>query len=83
MGGRAGDGGRARGELTLEQSKVRLEPLYTVTFRTPEAWSVKVAAEAGIDCEGPRRISPGSFHASEFPRRVLLGSSVNKDNGIP
>src|SRR5215207_9844092 len=39
---------------------MRLEPLYTVTFTTPEAWSVEVAAEAGIDCEGPRRISPGS-----------------------
>jgi hypothetical protein len=26
---------------------MRLEPLYTVTFTTPEAWSVEVAADAG------------------------------------
>jgi len=52
---------------------MRLEPLYTVTFTTPEAWSVEVAAEAGIDCEGPRRISPGSFHACEYPRSIRSG----------
>jgi hypothetical protein len=49
VGGRAGDGGRARGELTLEQSEMRLELLYTVTFTTPEVWSVEAAAEAGIE----------------------------------
>jgi hypothetical protein len=38
MGRIAGDGGRARGELTLEQqSEMRVEPLYTITFTTPEA----------------------------------------------
>ena len=42
MGQLAGDGGRARGELTLERSEMRLEPLYTVTFTTPEACSVEV-----------------------------------------
>jgi hypothetical protein len=28
---------------------MRLEPLYTVTFTTPEAWSVEVAADTGIE----------------------------------
>jgi len=28
---------------------MQLEPLYTVIFTTPEAWSVEVAAEAGIE----------------------------------
>jgi hypothetical protein len=28
---------------------MRLEPLYTVTFTTPEAWSVEVVADAGIE----------------------------------
>ena len=27
---------------------MRLEPLYTVTFTTPEAWSVEAAGGAGI-----------------------------------
>src|SRR5215213_6447673 len=31
---------------------MRLEPLYTVTFTTPEAWSVEVAADAGIEGRG-------------------------------
>jgi hypothetical protein len=29
VGELADDGGRARGELTLERSEIRLEPLYT------------------------------------------------------
>jgi hypothetical protein len=49
VGGCAGDGGRARSELRLEQNEMRLEPLYTVTFTTPEAWSVEVDADAGIE----------------------------------
>jgi hypothetical protein len=28
---------------------MRLEPLYTVIFTTPEAWSVDVVADAGIE----------------------------------
>ena len=28
---------------------MRLEPLYTVTFTTPEAWSMEVDADAGIE----------------------------------
>jgi len=35
--------------VTLERSEMRLEPLYTVTFTTPEAWSVDVAADASIE----------------------------------
>jgi hypothetical protein len=31
---------------------MRLEPLYTVTFTTPEAWSVEVTADAGIEERG-------------------------------
>src|SRR5918995_6666590 len=31
---------------------MRLDPLYTVTFTTPEAWSVEVAADAGIEGRG-------------------------------
>ena len=28
---------------------MRLEPLYAVTFTTPEAWSVEVVTDAGIE----------------------------------
>ena len=28
---------------------MRLEPPYTVTFTTPEAWSMEVDADAGIE----------------------------------
>ena len=28
---------------------MRLEPLYTVAFTTPEAWSVEVDSDAGIE----------------------------------
>ena len=31
---------------------MRLEPLYTVTFTTPESWSVEGAADAGIEGRG-------------------------------
>jgi hypothetical protein len=31
---------------------MRLEPLYTVTFTTPESWSVEVASDAGIEGRG-------------------------------
>jgi hypothetical protein len=55
---------------------MRLEPLYTVTFTTPEAWSVEVAADAGIEgrsfllsegrCIG--RLS-ARYRAANFPRK--------------
>ena len=31
---------------------MRLDALYTVTFTTPEAWSVEVASVAGIEGRG-------------------------------
>jgi hypothetical protein len=31
---------------------MRRKRLYTVTFTTPEAWSVEVAADAGIEGRG-------------------------------
>jgi hypothetical protein len=31
---------------------MRLDPLYKVTFTTPEAWSVEVASDAGIEGRG-------------------------------
>ena len=31
---------------------MRLDALYTVTFTTPEAWSVEVASDAGIEGRG-------------------------------
>jgi hypothetical protein len=31
---------------------MRLDPLYTVTITTPEAWSVEVASDAGIEGRG-------------------------------
>jgi hypothetical protein len=61
---------------------MRLEPLYTVTFTTPEAWSVEVAADAGTEgrafllAEGRStgRLS-ARYRAANFPRkrsRVLI-----------
>jgi hypothetical protein len=75
VGRRAGDRGRARGELTPERNEVRLDPLYTVTFTTPEAWSVEVAADAGFEGRGfllaegrsTGRLS-ARYRAANFPR---------------
>ena len=55
---------------------MRLEPLYTVTFTTPEAWSVEVAADAGIEgrsfllAEGRStgRLS-ARYRTADFPRK--------------
>ena len=52
VGRRADDGGGARGDLRPGRRKMRLEPLYTVSFTTPEAWSVQVTADAGIEGRG-------------------------------
>jgi hypothetical protein len=62
---------------------MRLEPLYTVTFTTPESWSVEVAAEAGIEGRGfllaegrtTGRIS-ARYRAANFPRRRADGALV-------
>ncbi len=89
MGRLAGDGGRARGELTLERSEVRLDPLYTVTFTTPEAWSVGVSADAGIEgrsfllAEGRStgRIS-ARYRAANFPRKRTDAALVPEFRGV-
>jgi hypothetical protein len=88
VGRLAGDGGRARGELTLERSEVRLEPLCTVTFTTPEAWSVEVASEAGIEgrsfllAEGRStgRLS-ARYRAANFPQKRADGALVPEFRG--
>src|SRR5919202_1690969 len=62
---------------------MRLEPLYTVTFTTPEAWSVEVAAEAGTEgrsfllAEGRStgRLS-ARFRAANVPRKRTDGALV-------
>jgi hypothetical protein len=68
---------------------MRLEPLYTATFTTPESWSVEVAAEAGIEglgfllAEGRTtgRIS-ARYRAANFPRRRADGSLVPEFRGV-
>ena len=62
---------------------MRLKPLYTVTFTTPEAWSVEVAADDGIEgrsfllAEGRStgRLS-AHFRAANFPRKRADGALV-------
>jgi hypothetical protein len=68
---------------------MRLEPLYTATFTTPESWSVEVAAEAGIEgrsfllAEGRTtgRIS-ARYRAANFPRRRADGALVSEFRGV-
>jgi hypothetical protein len=89
VGRGAGDSGRARGELTLEQSEMRLELLYTVTFTTPEAWSVEGSANAGIEgrsfllAEGRStgRLS-ARYRAANFPRKRADGTLVPEFRGV-
>jgi len=63
---------------------MRLEPLYAVTFTTPEAWSVKVVTDAGIEGRSfllaERRSAPlgasrptGSPLSEENPAQQLGG----------
>ena len=68
---------------------MRLEPLYTVTFTTPEAWSVDVAADAGIEgrsfllAEGRStgRLS-ARYRAANFPRKRADGALVPEFRGV-
>ena len=68
---------------------MRLEPIYTVTFTTPEAWSVEVAGDTGIEgrsfllAEGRStgRLS-ARFRAANFPRRRADGSLVPEFRGV-
>ncbi len=68
---------------------MRLEPLYTVTFATPEAWSVEVAADAGIEGRGfllaegrsTGRLS-ARYRAANFPRKRADGALVPEFRGV-
>ena len=68
---------------------MRLEPLYTVTFTTPEAWSVEVAEDAGIEgrsfllAEGRStgRLS-ARYRAANFPRKRVDGALVPEFRGV-
>jgi hypothetical protein len=68
---------------------MRLEPIYTVTFATPEAWSVEVAEDAGVEgrsfllAEGRStgRLS-ASFRAANFPRKRADGALVPEFRGV-
>jgi hypothetical protein len=68
---------------------MRLDPLYTVTFTTPEAWSVEVASDAGIEgrsfllAEG-RSIGRllARYRAANFPRKRTDGALVPEFRGV-
>jgi uncharacterized protein DUF3237 len=67
---------------------MRLEALYTVTFTTPEAWSVEVDTDAGIEGRGfllaegrsTGRLS-ARFRAANFPRKRVDGALVPEFRG--
>ena len=68
---------------------MRLEQLYTVTFTTPEAWSVEVSSDAGIEgrsfllAEGRStgRLS-ARYRAANFPRKRTDASLVPEFRGV-
>jgi hypothetical protein len=68
---------------------MRLEPLYAVTFTTPEAWSVEVAADAGTEGRGfllaegrsTGRLS-ARYRAANFPRKRTDGTLVPEFRGV-
>ena len=68
---------------------MRLEPLYAVTFTTPEAWSVEVASDAGVEgrsfllAEGRStgRLS-ARCRAANFPRKRADGALVPEFRGV-
>ena len=67
---------------------MRLEPIYRVTSTTPEAWSVEVAGDAGVEgrsfllAEGRStgRLS-ARFRAANFPRKRGDGALVPEFRG--
>jgi hypothetical protein len=67
---------------------MRFEPIYTVRFTTPEAWSVGVAGDAGVEgrsfllAEGRStgRLS-ARFRAANFPRKRADGALVPEFRG--
>jgi hypothetical protein len=68
---------------------MRLEQLYTVTFTTPEAWSVEVVADAGVEGRGfllaegrsTGRLS-ARYRAANFPRKRADGALVPEFRGV-
>jgi hypothetical protein len=68
---------------------MRLDPLYTVTFTTPEAWSVEVASDAGIEGRGfllaeghsTGRLS-ARYRAANFPRKRADGTLLPEFRGV-
>src|SRR5215204_1561549 len=68
---------------------MRLEPLYTVTFTTLEAWSVEVTSDAGIEgrsfllAEGRStgRLS-ARYRAANFPRKRVDAALVPEFRGV-
>jgi hypothetical protein len=68
---------------------MRLDPLYKVTFTTPEAWSVEVASDAGIEGRGfllaegrsAGRLS-ARYRAANFPRKRSDGALVPEFRGV-
>src|SRR5919112_4605986 len=68
---------------------MRLEPLYTVTFTTPESWSVEGAEDAGIEGRGfllaegrsTGRLS-ARYRAANFPRKRADGALVPEFRGV-
>jgi hypothetical protein len=68
---------------------MRLDPLYTVTFTTPEAWSVEVASDPGIEGRGfllaegrsTGRLS-ARYRAANFPRKRADGALVPEFRGV-
>src|SRR5918995_7351885 len=68
---------------------MRLDPLYTVTFTTPEAWSVEVASDAGIEGRGfllAEGRSAGHisarYRAANFPRKRADAALVPEFRGV-
>jgi hypothetical protein len=68
---------------------MQLEPLYTVTSTTPEAWSVEVVVDDGIEgrsfllAEGRStgRLS-ARYRAANFPRKRADGALVPEFRGV-
>jgi hypothetical protein len=66
---------------------MRLEPLYTVTFTTPEAWSVEVAAcvegRGFLLAEGRSTgCLSARYRAANFPRKRADGALVPEFRGV-
>ena len=66
---------------------MRLNPLYTVTFTTPEAWSVEVAA--GLEGRGfllaegrSTGLLSARYRAANFPRKRSDGALQPEFRGV-